>query len=323
MTLVHQWDPQQTQIILALKELLPRVSGNAVENFLVCDMMAFLDDRYSRRNEKLSPGELWTKALLKEFPANRWSLRNLSQCAPMAFHLLCQGAAAVFWGIDVREKYDSAAIEGLYELFFFREKKKAPDLPHLPERLQDKALWEAIRQKDPAKIILLYGFAATKGERLKNMYHILLNAREYSMVMALHREFGGLDVIDRDVLLYHLVYAENTLPEDFTSYVKQLDHGKEFFLWRSASVYEVFPQVMLNGLAAGVSPREAIWKRSRSECVSLQMWARFLDELKAPLKTSLEHIRGCDRYDTYSSAVERMTYSLTAAQAFVKWEKEQ
>ena len=207
--------------------------------------------------------------------------------------------------------------------FFFREKKKAPDLPHLPERLQDKALWEAIRQKDLAKIILLYGFAATKGERLKNMYHILLNAREYSMVMALHREFGGLDVIDRNVLLYHLVYAKNTLPEDFTSYVKQLDHGTEFFLWRGSSVYEEFPQIMLNGLAAGVSPREPIWKRSSCEWVSLRMWAHFLDELRTPLKTSLEHIRGYDRFNRYSSAVERMTYSLTAAQAFVKWEKEQ
>ena len=36
MTLVHQWDPQQTQIILALKDLLPRVSGEAVESFFVC-----------------------------------------------------------------------------------------------------------------------------------------------------------------------------------------------------------------------------------------------------------------------------------------------
>ena len=265
---------------------------------------------------------------MDESPAERVSGKQmgLEKAFPVCsdgFSLALSGSCGCFLGDRCAGKYDPAAIEGLYELFFFREKKNAPDLPHLPERLQDKALWEAIRQKDPAKIIVLYGFAATKGERLKNMYHILLNAREYSMVMALHREFGGLDVIDRDVLLYHLVYAENTLPEDFTSYVKQLDHGKEFFLWRSASVYEVFPQIMLNGLAAGVSPQEAIWKRNRDECISLQMWAWFLDELDQPLKECLDNIRGCDRYNTYGRAVERMKYSLAAAQAFVKWEKEQ
>ena len=323
MTLIHQWDPQQTQIILALKELLPRVSGKAVKTSLFCDMLSFLDDRYRRRKENLSPGELWTKCLQAEWPENRIFFRPFSQCAPLPFHLLCQGTAAVFYGTDVRGKYNSDAVKGLYELFFFREKKEAPELPHLPERLQDKALWEAIRRKDAAKIIFLYGCAAKKGEKLKNMYHILLNAREYNIVMALHREFGGLDVIDSSDLLYHVVCAENELPEDFTAYVKQLDHGKEFFLWRSASYYDVFPQIMLNGLAAGVSPQEAIWKRNRDECISLQMWAWFLDELDQPLKECLDNIRDCDRYNTYGRAVERMKYSLAAAQAFVKWEKEQ
>jgi hypothetical protein len=80
---------------------------------------------------------------------------------------------------------------------------------------------------------------------------------------------------------------------------------------------------MLNGLEAGVPPGEPIWKRNSRECVSLQTWAYFLDELSEPLEIYLERVRSCDRYDTYGNAVSRMKYALTAAKAFVKWEKEQ
>ena len=92
----------------------------------------------------------------------------------------------------------------LYSLF--SRKITHFSMPHLPERLQDKSMLEAIKSNDPARLIFLYDSSPSKGEKLKNIYNILLNNQNYNMVMTLHQRFGGLEgeglsLVDTEAML--------------------------------------------------------------------------------------------------------------------------
>ena len=181
---------------------------------------------------------------------------------------------------------------------------------------------EAIKSNDPARLIFLYDTVPVKGEKLKNIYNILLNNQNYNMVMTLHQRFGGLEQIPADVITVHLVCSEKHIPQSFADYVSQLKswEGKSF--WERFFLCDNYPRLIRNGLKAGISPDLPLGSFGKNS-VSLRQWICFIDELKEYISevNSLNERRLS--YERSKSNFIPTDIVLKCTESFAEWKKEQ
>lgn len=325
--LKHHWSPAQAKILLALKEELKLCPAQCIETALLYDAMFFYHDLYSKKGEKKAFFEVWHESCQMLPLKKDYYYRQLETSALLPLHLVCQAAAGVFFDCDfLNQGYSRSMAEVFYRrnvfplYSLFNRKITAFSMPHLPERLQDKGMLEAIKNNDPARLIFLYETVPVKGEKLKNIYNILLNAQNYNMVMTLHQRFGGLELIPADVITAHLVCSEKHIPKSFADYASQLkiSEGKSF--WERFFLCDNYPRLIRNGLKAGISPDLPLGSFGKNS-VSLRQWICFIDELKEYI-AELNYER--------RSYIERKVSGfiptdlvLKCTESFTEWEKEQ
>lgn len=329
-TLKHHWSPTQTKILLALKDELKRCPVQCIETSLLCDAMSFYYDLYCKKGDKKAFFEVWHESC-QMLPLNKdyYYHRQPETSLLLPIHLVCQTAAGIFFDCDfLNQGYSRNMAElcyrrNVFPLYsLFSRKITHFSMPHLPERLQDKSMLEAIKSNDPARLIFLYDSSPSKGEKLKNIYNILLNNQNYNMVMTLHQRFGGLEQIPADVITVHLVCSEKHIPQSFADYASQLKswEGKSF--WERFFLCDNYPRLIRNGLKAGISPDLPLGSFGKNS-VSLRQWISFIDELKEYISevNSLNERRFY--YERSQSNFIPTDIVLKCTESFAEWKKEQ
>ena len=194
------------------------------------------------------------------------------------------------------------------------------DIDRLPVRLPDKNLLLAANAGDLPRIIMLYDMSLNPGQKMKNIYHSLLNQKKYDCALQLHERYGGLDGIDKVVMTEHFLHSgtsdEKKRFDRFfcLNYIKNTPE-----VWYEASYYGVIDRVMQNVLDNGIAPDKLKVKVGHME-FSLKEYLHFLDEMKIQI---LKYDPWKD-VDPWGSEFKRfMKSSLKAAEIFVAWEKDQ
>lgn len=295
----HLWNAEQTLIIQALKDELPRNSTRSTEYSLFHEGMYFLQTIEKRCRRSTGLPHLWQELRRYDLvPEKRSYLGNMPKDAPLFLYIFCQGAAAVFWGDDVLHKKNHERTQELFKVFFCP--RKPFTLPHLPERLQDPGLIRAVKEKDGAKVIFLYNTAATHGAKLRNIFNALINAQAYDTAMEVHSQTGGLEEIPTEILLLHrLLVNEEEFPA-FVQYVSTLSIPESSRVWEEYMASCEFPLILPNGLDMGISPDLPLWRSSKGDTVSLRLWAYLVDELHDELMGCIsENAAQTFAYDPY------------------------
>ena len=227
----------------------------------------------------------------------------------------CQGATAVFTGADPLVNFTH--YDAVFDFFLSGSTGKVDvKLPRLPERLKEKAFLSAIADRDGAKIALLYDLALNPGEKMKNIFNILLNKRDYSTLMFLQSRYGLLENYSSEVILPHFISASS-------------DPGKaafdRFFAARGFSVDEAEwnKYCVNNPLFTGIScflenkeSAELPLLENALFSVSQRMCRSFVDEFSAPLK--LWNAKAEKNINMYDWQIRRLYEHCQAAEVFFK-----
>ena len=294
----HQWNEEALPVILTLKEQLNSNTKN-IETDLELYLVFQKHTRSVRKEygDKRAFYQIW-----QETPASfrkKWVGTEFWQI------WLCQAAAAVLQQKDPLTLEGKKVFDFLME-WFFRE----PDfvkVPSLPVRLPDKNLYTAACNGDLAKIIFLYDSAVTPGQKMKNICHLLLNAKDYKTLMQLHDIYGCLDQLDMELLLSHQYKAVQTAgKEEFDLYCFKRNSGDENFSWEKLLKIGCLHTGIRPALNAGLDPDSPMF--SHEKCTfSLRQLMYFLDECQEEFDKmyNLEHFKKL----------------LTASNVFTTWEK--
>ncbi|MBO5792158.1 MAG: hypothetical protein J6S54_06745 [Lentisphaeria bacterium] len=321
MKLKHPWMPEEAKIILALKKELTHDSLRYVQISMLYDCMHFFQELETQCGNEADISLLWEKCRYYGVPMEYRNWGEMPFRSPLCFHLFCQGAAMVLGGINLLDRRKIPEIMAFYDLFFASAKVTEP--PHLPERLQDQAIRRAIDADDTPRVICLYNTSMNQGNKLKNMFHIMLNRKHYDMAMKVHAVCGGLEQIPAEVLWCHCALMKKECSKDFTDYVRTVPQSRDFSVWHYFSNSEALTDIMFNGLQRGLSPDLPLMKYEEIS-VSLRRWAYFTDEMSEEISEWSEKLpreqggwRGnCDK------GIRRLNERLETAKRFVLWEKE-
>ena len=294
----HQWNEEALPVILTLKEQLTSNTKN-IETDLELYLVFQKHTRSVRKEygDKRAFYQIW-----QETPASfrkKWVGTEFWQI------WLCQAAAAVL------QQKDPLTLEGKKVFDFLMEWfSREPDfvkVPSLPVRLPDKNLYTAACNGDLAKIIFLYDSAVTPGQKMKNICHLLLNAKDYKTLMQLHDIYGCLDQLDMELLLSHQYKAVQTAgKEKFDLYCFKRNSGDENFSWEKLLKIGCLHTGIRPALNAGLDPDSPMF--SHEKCTfSLRQLMYFLDECQEEFDKmyNLEHFKKL----------------LTASNVFTTWEK--
>ncbi|MBO5792160.1 MAG: hypothetical protein J6S54_06755 [Lentisphaeria bacterium] len=209
MTLKFDWNDHESAVMKELIRLTPSLNdGHCIETRLMFDLL-FLLRKLRKGNERCF--QLWkhfrSLPFLPGFLGNSSTLHWEGYFNHWWITAFAQGATEVLAGADPLEKKNFHNYDAVYDFFFSdsAERSIAVRIPRLPERLKEKNLLAAIAAKDVAKIIVLYDLELEQGEKLRNIFNILLNRKAYSILMTLQQMYGGLEQIDRSCLMAHFL----------------------------------------------------------------------------------------------------------------------
>ena len=154
----------------------------------------------------------------------------------------------------------------------------------------------AIAEKAPEKIIVLYDLARNPGEKMKNIFNMLLNRRDYAALMVLEKQYGLLEQIDRKVLWAHIISpAYDPGKKEFDDHLIRKGFKIDQELWEQMCLNRPFCDGIETFLKMGAEPQ---WPLLQNELFSVPMervWA-WLYEF-APLFASLEAAEDLTPFD--------------------------
>ena len=154
---------------------------------------------------------------------------------------------------------------------------------HLPERMQDNILKNAVEAGNIPLVIYLLDSCARPGKKLQNVTHMLLNRKNYSGVMLLHGQKGVLNGISPDVLRSHHLHgrtADRAGKSAFNRYYFSIcDHKTVWLNLHNSGLYEG----LRDALESGVSPDHYIF-RSYYSSFTLRQYLSFLIEILDEVK---------------------------------------
>ena len=273
MALEYYWNDAERSVIHHLKALFPSPEDQrGIETRLMLDIMLFFQQLEKRPRPFF---ELWEIVQKNKYFTD--TLGNDSTgvwdgyCSHWWITAFCQGAAAVFSGKDPLEKENFPCFDLVFDFFFSGRGTGTANvkIPHLPERMKEKRIMTAIAEKAPEKIIVLYDLARNPGEKMKNIFNILLNRRDYTTLMVLEKQYGLLEQIDRKVLWAHIISpVYDPGKKEFDDYLSQKGFKIDRELWEQMCLNRPFCSGIETFLKMGADPR---WPLLQNELFSVPM----------------------------------------------------
>ena len=315
--LKHTWSEKQAAVIIKLLETFPGPDDTrCIETRLMVDLMMFFrqisgkDMQFFQLWELLSGNSEFT-ADIGNPSVRRWD----GYYTHWWITAFCQGATAVFTGSDPLENFSK--YDAVFDFFLSGSSGKVDvKLPRLPERLKEKAFLSAIADRDGAKIALLYDLCLNPGEKMKNIFNILLNKRDYSTLMFLHSRYGLLENYSPEVILPHFITAS---PDPGKAAFDRFFTDKGFSVgeaeWNKYGINNPLGSTISSFLqkeGCGEWPLLA----NASFSVSQRVCRSFVDEFAEPLKSwDAEAQKNINMYDWQ---IRRLYEHCQAAEVFFK-----
>lgn len=307
--LKHEWTPQQEKIILAAKKQLKRKPFK-----IPFDITAAVLTVLERKNIPFYEGWDDITADLKGdncFYEPYWYIVFL-QC--------CVSVLTKQKNLQQQLHLIPAAINDFLNYLPSLEKPA-----FLPERLPDKQLASAAENGDLPQIIMLYDMAQNPGQKMKNIYHILLNKGHYEQAIFLHERYGGLDQIDHHILQEHFLFIKGCHCEKnfFDKFFWQNIFPQRPHIWADAHSYCILDKVLKTALECEVIPGGTVLKRNYRKYhyspeinfeLPLITFLHLVDELK-------EELEVCDPWQV-RNMTKYMNSILEAARIYSAWENE-
>lgn len=311
MKLKHEWTPQQEKIILAAKKQLKR------EPFEIqLDITVAVQTVLERKNIPFY--EAWD-----DITADLKGNHCFSE--PYWYIIFLQCCVSVLTKQKNLQQQLSVIPEAINDFLEHLPHLKTPTF--LPERLPDKQLASAAENGDLPQIIMLYDMAQNPGQKMKNIYHILLNKGHYEQAIFLHERYGGLDQIDHHILQEHFLFIKNCHCEKkfFDKFFWQNIFPKCPDIWSVAHSYCILDKVLETAFEYEVIPGGTVLKRNYRKShyspviyykLPLITFLHLVDELK-------EELEICDPWKiSYYSIAKYMKSILEAARIYSAWENE-
>lgn len=180
----------------------------------------------------------------------------------------------------------------------------------LPVRLPDKMILQAAQEGNFSKLVLLYDMAANKGEKLKNIYHSLLNDGYFELAMKLHERYGGLEKISRHALEFSFLSAKGEENKSlFRKFCCEILDKNDPYFWCKCCQCRVLDKVLLPALESGFSPDGLVINTSKRK-VPLRKLLYLMNELEDSFPNGFPG----DRNKRYWENI------VSAAQQFSHWE---
>ena len=293
MTLKYEWNPWQEQIILAAKKQLFRKPFRiepevffASELLLERRGMNFFE-AWDEIDEKLSCGH-WREFGFMVF------CDTISRVLGSKTAGSVSEALADFTFVDSLDSFMESSgsyrimlLEQLSkngypeeEIKFFKDLFLCYDSNwHLPVRLYDKTLKQAVQNADLPAIIMFYDMLADPGEKLKYIYHALLNNEKYDSFLFLLERYGKIESLNPRALEYHFLRSSRSEEKRNFDHFYCTGFGKfDPLFWSKAVAGGRLDAVILTALECGVDPDWYIIDQ-RGYKISLRDFMHFLDEV--------------------------------------------
>ena len=276
MTLKHQWNSRQRHILLYFKAFCRR----GVPRFHISmDDMLFMQLRMAQEMKALG-GNSGFYTFWKYFGRSGEAGCPETNETALLKNVFIQTALGVLTTLPVLEPQFRSELYSFGSELFFRRYPYS-DIEKLKITLRDTKILDLALQKDVAQVKLMYDLARNRECKLKNVYHILLNCKEYGTLMQINELCGHLEEIDCNVLESHF-------------YEPSQDEGKgkfnAFFMthfpgrctgafWKRHRAYDNLSAILLPALERGITPDKSILT-STAGSVGLHTFLSFADELR-------------------------------------------
>jgi hypothetical protein len=188
----------------------------------------------------------------------------------------------------------------------------------------DKQLVSAAMLGNLPQIIMLYDMAQNPGQKMKNIYHILLNNQLYEQVIFLHERYGGLEQVNHRILQEHFFFSKKYGKKFFDKFFCQNILPQLPYIWHEAQNYCTLDKILTTALEYKVIPKGTIYEIDITvDCIRNQFklplitFLHLVDELKEELKALAPW-----EVSNYKM-VDYMNSILEAARIYSDWENEQ
>ena len=276
LTLKHQWNSRQRHILLYFKAFCRR----GVPDFHISmDDMLFMQRRMACEMKELGRrSEFYT--FWKYFGRSGFSgdLRNNETA--LLKNVFIQTALGVLTTMPVLEQqFRSDLYSCGCELFSRRYPYS--DIEKLKITLRDTKILDLALQKDAAQVKLMYDLARNRECKLKNVYHILLNYKEYGTLMQVNDLCGHLEEIDVNALESHFYEpSQDEGKVKFNGFFMEHFPGRcTGAFWKRHRTHDNLSSILLPALERGFSPDRSVLTSSGG-AVNLHSFLSFTDELR-------------------------------------------
>ena len=131
---------------------------------------------------------------------------------------------------------------------------------------------------------MLYDMAQNPGQKMKNIYHALLNNGYYEQAIFLHERYGGLEQINREILKEHFFFTKKNSgelnPFDKFFCLNILPHLPN--IWLEAHSFSILDSVLKTVLEHGGIPNGEVM-RTATAILHLRDFLLLVDELEEDL----------------------------------------
>ncbi|MBR2911437.1 MAG: hypothetical protein IKC05_07485 [Lentisphaeria bacterium] len=308
MLFKHEWNDTEQEIISALSKSLRNCVYQKYEDFFIESALHF----FMAQDKNLSFGSLWEKVIEKRSIISRVSDGHRG------------GDKYELWRLQFFHAL--TALQSFQKGVFGKDLKtvsriiqRNSSVDRLPERLQDPCLIHCIEQGECAKIIFYLDTLKKTGERLKNVYNMLLNRGKYSAIVDLYKYFGSVEIFFAKSFFARLKNIQDKLlREEFVKCCCGSCKNDPAF-WRELFYAGYLPDFLILCLENGISAERTLFDFGILDHyglheITLQKYLYLLDELSDVLPQVLEK----SAKDVFSSRLSRL---LDIVPQFVKWEE--
>ena len=276
LTLKHQWNSRQRHILLYFKAFCRR----GVPDFHISmDDMLFMQHRMAGEMKELGGrSEFYT--FWKYFGRSGFSGYLETSETNLLKNVFIQTALGVLTTMPVLEQQFKSDLYSCGNALFAR-RYPCSDINALKITLRDTKILDLALNKDVAQVKLMYDLSRNRACKLKNVYHILLNHKEYDTVMQINGLCGQLEKIDYNVLENHFYEPSNDAGKskfnDF--FMEHFPVHEDFYFWQRHRYHDNLSAILLPALERGLSPRKVLLPVGSGN-VDLHTFLAFIDELK-------------------------------------------
>lgn len=326
--LKYQWSPQQEKFIIAMKKQLEKRSFRIQPEVFFASLVLLrkrgltLYEAWDEIDEELSDRygkQFWFLIFCNTISCVFGQKTEISFSDQLKDFNFVESLNSYYQG----ESYNIMLLEQLKERGYTENEIKYLDdrlfhakPPHiLPVRLQDKALKKAVTDADLSKIIMLYDMQSNPGEKLKYIYHALLNDFQYDIFLFLLERYGKAECLTAKFLELHFLWfgtSEEKMRFNhfYCSYFGKNDPD----LWCKAVAFGVLDSVISVALECGADPEWYVFCQKEYK-ISLRDFMHFIEEAAGELEK---------RFSTWNEQFRECRYWLSilrAAKIFSQWER--